>query len=91
MLNRHQRDGDPDRGGQLSRPLATTEHQLLACYLALISAHANRVALFDEDFTDRAALNELRPFHARALGQRLRDVRGAGLPIRGQIGRANDV
>ena len=91
MLNRHQRDGDPDRGRQLSRPLPATEHQLFAGDLALIGTHADSATFFNQDLADRTTLDELCAFHARALGQRLRDVRGARLPVCWQIGGAHDI
>ena len=91
MLHRLERHADPGQRADLARPHAGAEHHLVAGDRARRGLDAGDPPVLDDEAGAADALVQLGAMHPRALGQRLGDVGGAGLPVARHEGRADEV
>jgi hypothetical protein len=99
VLGRPERHVDAGERAELPRPLAGAVDDDLAGDLDLVAAVANAQALdarpgrpdFAADRDDLRVLGDLHAAHARALGERHRQVGGIGLAVAGDPDRAGEV
>ena len=81
VLGRLQRDVHAGLRAELPGPHARAVDDVLGLDVAVLSPHTRHDAALLQDARDRHALDDLRPLHSGALGQRHRDVDGVGLPV----------
>ena len=81
MLDRLQRHADARHRADLARPLPGAIDDLLAGDGARAGADADDAAILDVEALDAHAFDDPGAMHARALGERLRDVGGARLTV----------
>ncbi len=91
VLDRLQRHVDAGHGADLPRPLPGAVHHLVAGDVALVGLHRGDPVAIHLEAGDAHLLVDFRAMHARALGQRLRDVGGAGLAVGRQPRGADEV
>jgi hypothetical protein len=91
VLDRLERHIDTGHGADLARPLPGAIDHLFAGDITLVGLHRENAAVLHVETGDAHVFEDLRAMHARALGQRLGDVRWTGLAIGGQPAGADKV
>ena len=81
VLARHQRHVHAGHAADIAAPQAGAVDDVVGADRALVGGDAGGAALLREDAGDLGVLEDAHAVHARALGQRLRDVGGIGLAV----------